>query len=176
MFYKLQSEKKIVLFYLDILATTNISDFVNYFASTVLGKLESKPEKFIKKVGEIFTSIRPVVADDAIWAISLRDGKPVRDAKLVVRAGPNAAVDGLAMDIEGRLYIAANGAGQLWRYDPATEEMLLLASGMFGLASLAFGEGEFDHQSIYATATNAAGRGGKIWRIPVGTTGARLYR
>ena len=127
-------------------------------------------------VAQIFTSIRPVVADDAIWAIPLRDGKPVRDAKLVVRAGPNAAVDGLAMDIEGRLYIAANGAGQLWRYDPATEEMLLLASGMFGLASLAFGEGNFDHQSIYASATNAGGRGGKIWRIPVGTTGARLYR
>ena len=69
-------------------------------------------------VAQIFTSIRPVIADDAIWAIALRDGKPVRDAKLAVRAGPNAAVDGLAMDIEGRVYIAANGAGQLWRYDP----------------------------------------------------------
>jgi len=127
-------------------------------------------------VAQIFTSIRPVIADDAIWAIALSEGKPVRDAKLVVRTGPNAAVDGLAMDIEGRLYIAANGAGQLWRYDPVTEEMLLLASGMFGLASLAFGAGEFDHQSIYASATNAGGRGGKIWRIPVGTTGGRLYR
>jgi sugar lactone lactonase YvrE len=127
-------------------------------------------------VAQIFSSIRPVVADDAIWAIQLSDGKPVRGAKLVVRAGPNAAVDGLAMDIEGRVYIAANGAGQLWRYDPASEEMLLLASGMFGIASLAFGEGDFDHQSIYASATNAGGRGGKIWRIPVGTTGARLYR
>jgi hypothetical protein len=57
-----------------------------------------------------------------------------------------------------------------------TEEMLLLADGMFGLASLAFGAGEFDHQSIYASTTFAEGRGGKIWRIPVGTTGARLYR
>lgn len=63
-FYKLKSEKKIVLFYLDILATTNLSNFVNSFASTVLGKLESKPEKFIKRVGEIFTSIRPVISFD----------------------------------------------------------------------------------------------------------------
>jgi hypothetical protein len=56
--------------------------------------------------------------------------------------------------------------------------MLLLASGMFGIASasLAFGEGEFDHHSIYTSATNAGGRGGRIWRIPVGVTGARLYR
>lgn len=40
--------------------------------------------------------------------------------------------------------------------------MLLLASGMFGIASLAFGEGGFDHHSIYISATNAGGRGGKM--------------
>lgn len=47
---------------------------------------------------------------------------------------------------------------------------------MYGIASVAFGEGEFDHQSIDAQTTVARGRGGNIWRIPVGTTGARLYR
>lgn len=54
---------------------------------------------------------------DFLQRDTARCGKPVRDAKLVVRAGPNSAVDGLAMDIEGRVYIAANGAGQLWRFD-----------------------------------------------------------
>lgn len=127
-------------------------------------------------VAQIFSSIRPVIGDDKIWAIPLEDGKPARNAKIVARAGPNASVDGLAMDIQGRVYIAANRAGMLWRYDPVSEEMLLLADGMFGLASLAFGEGEFDRLSIYASTTFAQGRGGKIWRIPVGTTGARLYR
>jgi uncharacterized protein len=63
-FYRLKSDRKIVLFYLDILATTNLNDFINSFASTVLGKLESKPEKFIKRAGEIFTSIRPVISFD----------------------------------------------------------------------------------------------------------------
>ena len=127
-------------------------------------------------VAQIFTNIRPVVGDNTIWAMPLMDGKPVKDAKIVVRAGPNASPDGLAMDTEGRLYIAANREGKIWRYDPATDEMMLIAEGMFGCASLAFGEGEFDHQSIYATTTFAQGRGGKIWRVPVGTTGARLYR
>lgn len=128
-------------------------------------------------VGQIFTNIRPVVADDAVWSIKLgEDGKPLKDAKLAVRAGPGAAIDGLATDREGRIYIAANGAGALWRYDPATDEMLLIADGMFGLASLVFGEGEFDSQSIYATTTFAAGRGGKIWRIPVGIEGAPQVR
>lgn len=127
-------------------------------------------------VGQIFTNIRPVVPDDAVWAIRLEDGQPKKDAKLAVRAGPGAAIDGLATDRLGRIYIAANGAGKLWRYDPASDEMTLIAEGMFGLASLAFGEGEFDAQSIYATATFAAGRGGKIWRIPVGIEGAPLVR
>ncbi len=127
-------------------------------------------------VAQIFTNIRPVVMDNAVWAIRLEEGRPARDARLLVRAGPEAAVDGLAMDSLGRIYIAANRAGELWRYDPANEEMLLIASGMFGLASLAFGEGDFDRESIYATATYSGGRGGKVWRIPAGIDGAKLHR
>lgn len=61
---KIKSDKKKYIFYLDILATTKLADFVNLFASTVLNKLESKPEKFIKKIGEIFSSIRPVISFD----------------------------------------------------------------------------------------------------------------
>ena len=106
----------------------------------------------------------------------LHEGKPVKDAKLVVRTSPNGAPDGLAMDADGRLYIAANMEGKIWRYDPSNDDMLLIAEGMFRCASLAFGEGEFDRQSIYATTTFSQGRGGKIWRVPVGVTGARLYR
>lgn len=127
-------------------------------------------------VAQIFTNIRPVVMDNAIWSIRLVDGKPARDARLVVRADPGAAVDGLAMDDEGRLYIAANRSGRVWRYHPETEEMVLIAEGMPGVASLAFGEGDFDHESIYATTTFSFGEGGKLWRIPVGVTGAPLHR
>ena len=89
---------------------------------------------------------------------------------------PFGGCEGISFNGEGRLYIVANREGKIWRYDPATDEMLLIAEGMFGCASLAFGEGEFDRQSIYATTTFAQGRGGKIWRVPVGVTGARLYR
>lgn len=128
-------------------------------------------------VAQIFTSIRPVVMDDALWAIDLEDGKPIADAMLVARTGPWAANDGLAMDEKGRVYIAANGrAGQIWRYDPATDEMVLIARDVYGAASIAFGEGEFDHESIYVSTTFSGGRGGKVWRIPVGIKGAVLHR
>lgn len=128
-------------------------------------------------VAQMFSNIRPVVADNAIWAIKLNDdGTPARSAKLAVRAGPDAAPDGLAMDDSGRIYIAANGEGRIWRYDPQTEEMTIVAEAVFGVASLAFGEGEFDKKSLYATTTYAGGRGGKVWRVAVAARGAKLFR
>ena len=71
MFNKLKSDKKIYLFYIDILPTTNLSSFINLFASALLGKLESKPEKFIKKIGEIFSGIRPVISFDPTTGMPL---------------------------------------------------------------------------------------------------------
>lgn len=128
-------------------------------------------------VAQIFKSIRPVVRDDSLWAIDLVDGKPSGGARLVARTGPLAANDGLAIDALGRVYIAANGAaGQVWRYDPQNAEMVLIAEHVFGAASIAFGAGEFDHQSIYVSTTNNQGRGGKLWRIPVGVKGQNLHR
>lgn len=128
-------------------------------------------------VAQIFNSIRPLIRDDRLWKIDLRDGKAVSDATLVTRTGPRAANDGLAMDRLGRIYIAANFlAGEVWRYDPKTGRVDLIAGGMYGSASIAFGEGEFDHQSIYVTTTFNGGRGGNIWRVPVGIEGAKLNR
>lgn len=54
--------------------------------------------------------------------------------------------------------------------------MILICEGVFGAASIAFGEGAFDHHSIYITTTNAAGRGGKIWKVEVGIGGATLNK
>jgi sugar lactone lactonase YvrE len=128
-------------------------------------------------VAQIFKSIRPVVRDDSLWAIDLVDGIPAGAARLVARTGPLAANDGLAMDAMGRVYIAANGdAGQVWRYDPADNDIVLIAEGIFGAASIAFGAGEFDHQSIYVSTTMNQGRGGKVWRVPVGVEGQKLHR
>lgn len=129
-------------------------------------------------VAQIFKSIRPVVYDDSLWALALdEEGRPTGAAELVARTGPWAANDGLAMDAKGRVYVAANGrAGEIWRYDPASGEMTLVARDVYGAASLAFGEGEFDRESIYVTTTFNGGRGGKVWRVPVGVEGAPLHR
>ena len=127
-------------------------------------------------VAQMFSNIRPVVGVNLIWAIRLKDGKPVRDAKLVTTTGPGAFVDGLAMDRLGRVYITANREGRIWRFDPESEELTIIPENVYGAASVVFGEGKFDKQSIYITTTFSRGRGGKVWRVPVGIEGASVVR
>jgi len=127
-------------------------------------------------VAQMFSNIRPVVGVNRLWALRLEDGKPFRDAKLVATTGPASMPDGLAMDAEGRVYIAANREARIWRYDPRSEITELVAEGVPGAGSLVFGEGEFDRQSLYVTSTFSGGKGGKVWRIPVGVEGARVIR
>ena len=119
-----------------------------------------------------------MVNDDSLWALGLgEDGRATGAAERVARTGPRAANDGLAMDAKGRVYVAANGdAGEVWRYDPATKKVTLIAREVHGAASLAFGEGEFDRTSLYVTTTFNGGRGGKVWRVPGGVEGAKLNR
>jgi len=123
-------------------------------------------------VAQIFTSLRPLVIDGRLWAMPLEDGIPVGEPEVIAHLGQQAANDGLAVDELGRIYVAANGAGQIWRVDPATREKVLIAEQMPGVASLAFGAGDFDHHAIYATST----RTGKVWEVPVGIGGAPLHR
>ncbi len=125
-------------------------------------------------VAQIFKSIRPVIRDDSLWAIELDpEGNPAPKApNRVARTGPMAANDGLEIDKEGRIYVAANGpAGEVWRYDPATENIALIAGDMPGAASLVFGRGAFDHQSLYVTTTFSDGKGGKVYRVKTDTSG-----
>lgn len=65
-FYKLQRQRKYHLIYLDLLPTTNLNDFINSFAKSVLSELENKPERILKKAGELFASFRPTITFDPI--------------------------------------------------------------------------------------------------------------
>jgi sugar lactone lactonase YvrE len=123
-------------------------------------------------VAQIFVSLRPLVIDDRVWALPLEDGQPAGEPGVIARLGEQAANDGLALDELGRIYVAANGQGKIWRLDPASGETVLIAENMPGVASLAFGQGRFDHQAIYATST----RTGRVWEVKVGVGGAPLYR
>ncbi|GEM_PF-14720 len=122
---------------------------------------------------QIFSAIGPVVFDGGLWAIEVLANGDAGAARRVADTGASGA-DGLAIDRLGRVYIADNQNGRILRYDPESGAVAVIAEGMPNVASLVFGEGDFDHRSLYATTTFRGG--GKLWRIPVGIEGAEVGR
>ena len=123
-------------------------------------------------VAQIFESLRPFVPSGKLWAMPMAEGDVAGLPELVADLGDHAANDGLAVDVHGRVYVAANGLGQIWRVEPSSRETVLIAENMPGAASIAFGRGEFDPLAIYVTST----RTGKVWEVKVGAEGAALHR
>lgn len=121
-------------------------------------------------VAQIFNQLKPIGLVDRIWAFKLtKNGMPDGPPTMIARTG-GKGVDGLATDELDRIYIADNGAGKIMRFDPRSGEMITIAEGMSNVASVVFGEGKFDRESIYATSTSTGG--GKIWKVRVGARGA----
>ena len=119
-------------------------------------------------VAQTFTTLMPLSFDGRVWRVPLDgSGDPGTPVELTTLEGPGAN-DGVTIDAKGRVYVAENLAGQVWRIDPATDQVELVAEGVSTVASLAFGEGAFNATSIYATQLF----GGKVWEIPVGVAGA----
>ncbi len=123
-------------------------------------------------IAQMFQAIHPNwVFDGSIWKLRIENGVPIGDPIEIVDLGDNAGIDGLAQDIYGRLYIACWNAGELWRFNPTNNELLLICENIPGVASLAFGRGQFDTKAVYATSTLQ----GTVWKIPIGVQGAELH-
>jgi sugar lactone lactonase YvrE len=76
------------------------------------------------------------------------------------------APDGIAIDSEGNIYVALNAKGQIAKVVPEGNSTML-ATGMTGPASIAFGQGNFDPCSLYATSLYST----KMYRVGAGVLG-----
>lgn len=66
-FYKLhERQPDIITLYLDIYSTQNLNEFVQAFAGTVLGSLDSVPQKAITRISQFIKSCRPVFTLDEL--------------------------------------------------------------------------------------------------------------
>ncbi len=93
------------------------------------------------------------------------------EPELLAQLPPASTPDGVVVDKKGRVYVAANTTGIVWRIDPNTGTTEQAASGMFGVASMAFGRGgDFSETSLYATQLF----GGRVWRLDLGVKGAEI--
>jgi AAA+ ATPase superfamily predicted ATPase len=69
-FYKLsQQEPDTVTFYLDIFSTQSLGDFIRLLANTVLGRLDSAPQKALSRIKQFIHSCRPVFTFDEITGV-----------------------------------------------------------------------------------------------------------
>jgi gluconolactonase len=101
------------------------------------------------------------------------DGLPIEASAIeILQLGPASTPDGLAVDVNGMVYVAANIPGEVWRVDGNADSLQageLVAEGLGSPASLAFGSGPgFDPCSIYVTQLF----GGQVIRVAIGVPGA----
>ncbi|WP_455626354.1 hypothetical protein [Parabacteroides sp.] len=69
-FYHLKERKSdIVTLYMDIYSTQSLGDFVRLFANTVLGQLDSVPQKALSRIAQFIRSCRPVFTFDEMTGI-----------------------------------------------------------------------------------------------------------
>lgn len=131
-------------------------------------------DRTVVYVAQIFSALDPIVLDGSLWAIPVDAQFDQAGPATRVVATDAQGLDGLAMDASGRIYMADNGGGRILRWDPAKPAVEVVAEGMPHAASLVFGEGRFDHESLYVTSTQKGG--GRVWRVRVGAKGAPLFR
>ncbi|MGQ0827229.1 MAG: AAA family ATPase [Bacteroidota bacterium] len=65
-FYHLNKRKQAFCFYIDIMPTAGLNELIQLLGKEVLGKLDSTPEKLIKKIGTFFTALKPSVKYDSL--------------------------------------------------------------------------------------------------------------
>lgn len=122
-------------------------------------------------VCQTFINAGGILPDRRIWTVALDENGDPGDVELLVELPIGSAPDGAALDEKGRLYVAANLMGTIWRIDPAGPTVEKVANGMPFVASLAFGRGgEFPETTLYATQLV----GGKVWSLDLGVAGAPL--
>jgi len=121
-FYVLKErEADIVTLYMDIYSTQNLADFVKLFASTVLGSLDSTPEKAMKRIGQFIKSIRPVLTFDHF------SGMPRVTVDIAAAESENTLKEMFEylQSSEKRCYIAIDEFQQLTEYPERGVEALL---------------------------------------------------
>ena len=76
-----------------------------------------------------------------LYRIRIADPSDVEVVASLFEAGVPKGLDDMTIDAEGVLYITANGAGQVIRFDPATKSQCTIASGLQNPSAVKFGRG-----------------------------------
>lgn len=116
-----QEQPEIVTLYMDIFATQSLGEFVRTLASTVLGQLDTVPQKAMSRISQFIRSCRPVFTFDEITGVP----------KVSIDVAPTAEENTLKeifdylASSEKRCYIAIDEFQQITEYEEKGIEALL---------------------------------------------------
>lgn len=103
------------------------------------------------------------------------DGLPIEATGIeILHTGMGATNDGIAVDVDGFVYVLANLRGEIWKVDGSATELQdgeIVVDGLASPASMAFGRGNgFDPCSAYVTELF----GTRVVRVSLGVEGAEV--
>lgn len=111
------------------------------------------------------------VDDSPVYRVALDENGEPQGVEVIANLETLSFPDGIALDEDGMLYVAANSRGKIVRVNPADGSQATVASGMTTPASLAFGKSpDYDPCSLYVTEL----MGRKVWRVSLGVKGQPL--
>lgn len=93
-------------------------------------------------------------APASLFRVTLADPSEVEEIFQFVTVGtiPAKGLDDLTIDADGVLYLTANGSGELFRYDPATNEACVLTDALMNPSAVKFGAGPgWSPDALYVT-------------------------
>ena len=108
-------------FYMDINATRNLQQFVELFAKTVIGKLDTPSQSVLRKITTLFSSYKPVLSIDELtgmpsFSITVSNDQKEESLKHVLD---------YLKDSDKRIYVAIDEFQQISEYPEKNVEALL---------------------------------------------------
>jgi len=111
----------IYTFYFDIMGTSSMQDFVKIFAQTVLGKLDTNPQKALKRVRDFIYSCRPIFSYDPVsGAPEVKVDAVSSNAEVTLKE-----IFEYLASTEKRCYIAIDEFQQIAKYPDKNAEAIL---------------------------------------------------
>ena len=116
-----EKQPDIVTLYMDIYSTQSLGDFIRLFANTVLGKLDTVPQKALSRIGLFIKSCRPVITFDEFTGIP----KVTIDVTPTEEENTLKEVFDYIASSEKKCYIAIDEFQQITEYPEKGVEALL---------------------------------------------------
>ena len=116
-----EQQPNVYCFYIDIMATKSLEQFVQLLAQNVLGKLDSPTQTALRKVSEFFSNFRPTVTFDA------QTGMPTFSLDIALHQEEQSLqrIFEYLQQSGKRCYIAIDEFQQITNYSEANTEALL---------------------------------------------------